>query len=457
MSYRPATLSALCALAIAGTTAGAQGSVRLQSSEPAPATAPASDSAVAAPTIAKVFTKTVSGVRPYDKRGLNTFEMPKPDISRFTGPTLDVGAAFTQQFQSLKHENTADPRLVGGQDKNKLIGIGGGFNLATANLAFNAQLAPGIVVALENYMSSRGHNEFYVKGGYLQIDASPIDVAPLHKLMEYTTLKIGHFENNYGDAHFRRTDNGQAMYNPFVGNYIVDAFTTEIGGEVYLRKGPAMLMGGLTSGEVKGAVATPEKRGWARYGKLALDKQFSSDFRGRISGSLYKADRSLNQTIFSGDRAGSRYYDVVVDSVGRDRWSGTLQPGFRSAVQAVQINPFVKFKGLEVFGLIEQGEGRAANETTNRKLTQKAADVVYRFAGDQLYVGGRYNTATMRLANMASDVGADRQAFAAGWFISPLVLLKAEYVDQKYNDFPSTDRRAGAKFKGMVFEGVVAF
>ena len=28
------------------------------------------------------------------------------------------------------------------------------------------------------------------------------------------------------------------MYNPFVGNYILDAFTTEVGGELYLRAGP---------------------------------------------------------------------------------------------------------------------------------------------------------------------------------------------------------------------------
>ena len=53
--------------------------------------------------------------------------------------------------------------------------------------------------------------------------------------MKYVTLRVGHFEINYGDAHFRRTDNGNAMYNPLVGNYILDAFTTEIGGEAYLR------------------------------------------------------------------------------------------------------------------------------------------------------------------------------------------------------------------------------
>ena len=420
------------------------------------APAPRSDS-TAQPSVLNVFRKTVQGVRPYDARGINMFETPKPNTETFTGPTLDLGAAFTQAFQSLKHENTAAPRLVGGKDQNELIPIGAGLPLASANLVVNAQLTRGVIVSLENYLASRGHEQFYVKGGYLQIDASPIDFAPLHRLMQFTTVKVGMFENNFGDSHFRRSDAGQAMYNPFVGNYIVDPFTTEAGAEVYLRRGSAFVMGAVTSGEMRGAVATPEGRGWARYGKVGVDKQVNRDLRVRLTGSLYKADKSLNQTIYSGDRPGSRYYDVLVDSVGRDRWSGSIQPGFRNNVQAVQINPFVKFRGLELFGSIDRGQGRAATETTERKLSQEAVDVVYRFAGDRLYVGGRYNSATMRLQGMAQDVGADRQAIAAGWQISPLILLKGEYVTQMYLDFPTTDRRSGGKFSGFVMEGVVAF
>ena len=329
--------------------------------------------------------------------------------------------------------------------------------MASANLILNAQVANGIVVSVENYLASRGHEQFYVKGGYLQIDASPINIEPLNALMKYTTVKVGMFENNFGDSHFRRSDAGQAMYNPFVGNYIVDAFTTEAGGEVYLRNGSVFLMGAVTTGEMRGTVATPEGRGWARYGKAGFDRQVNRDLRVRLTGSLYRADRSLNQTIYSGDRPGSRYYDVLVDSIGRDRWSGSIQPGFRNNVTAIQINPFVKFQGLEIFGSIDRGTGKAATETEYRQLHQTAVDVVYRFAGDQLYIGGRYNTATMGLQGIANDVGADRQAAAAGWYITPLVLIKAEFVNQKYRDFPSTDRRSGGKFKGLMFEGVVAF
>src|SRR5690606_40691350 len=55
------------------------------------------------------------------------------------------------------------------------------------------------------------------------------------RIFEYVTLKVGHMEINYGDAHFRRSDNGNAFYNPFIENHILDAFTTEIGGELYVR------------------------------------------------------------------------------------------------------------------------------------------------------------------------------------------------------------------------------
>ena len=430
-------------------------------SSPQSAAASASDSSLPAMAIQKVFLKNVRGVRAYDQRGVNVFEAPKVS-GAFAGPTIDIGAAFSQSYQSLKHSNAAAPRIVAGKDQNLLIPIGAGLPLASANLVLNAQLASGVVVSLENYLAARGHEQFYVKGGFLQIDESPINVAPLNALMKYVTLKIGMFENNFGDTHFRRSDAGQAIYNPFVGNYIVDPFTTEAGAEVYVRSGSWMAMGAVTSGEMRGSVATPEKRGWARYGKVGFDRQLNSDLRVRLTGSLYKADRSLNQTIYSGDRPGSRYYDVLVDSVGRDRWSGTIQPGFRTKVQAVQINPFVKFRGLEFFGTIDEGKGQAATETSARKLSQRAADLLYRFADDRLYIGGRYNTARMRLANSTGitytgDVGADRSAFAAGWYVTPLLLLKAEYVNQKYVDFPTSDRRSGGKFSGLMMEGVVAF
>ena len=88
---------------------------------------------------------------------------------------------------------------------------------------------------MTTYSSARHHNETWVKDGYLLVDASPIDWKPLNDIMKYVTIRAGQFEINYGDAHFRRTDNGNSIRNALVGNYIMDAFTTEVGGEVYAR------------------------------------------------------------------------------------------------------------------------------------------------------------------------------------------------------------------------------
>lgn len=403
-------------------------------------------------------TSAQKNLRPRDKRGLNVFEAPKANEPNFRGVRLDIGAAFTQQFQMLEHSNTADPKIVDGVDQNQLADIGPGFNLATANLYLNARLAPGIRVAVESYMSSRHHSEFWVKGGYLQIDESPIDLPLLNTIMDYVTLKVGHFEINYGDAHFRRTDNGNALYNPFVGNYILDAFTTEIGAEAYVRTGPWLAMLGMTNGEIKGAITNPDERAPSFIGKVGYDNELLDGLRVRLTGSLYTTKKSSSNTLYSGDRAGSRYYNVMDNAASTDFRNGRVNPGLTDKVTAWQINPFVKLGGLELFGVVEKASGRTKAESEEREWTQYAGDVVYRFLQDEnAYLGARYNIVRGELAGVANAVEAKRVQIGAGWFVTPNVLLKAEYVRQTYNDFPTTDIRSGGKFDGFMIEGVVAF
>ena len=200
---------------------------------------------------------TIQYYRAVDQRGINVFETTKTPGVEYTGFKLDINAAFTSQVQDLSHSNTAVPVMSSGVNTNQLSNIGFGFNNSTANLYLNAQLAPGIRVALTSYLSSRHHNETWVKDGYIQIDESPIDLVPLKMLFNIATVRVGHMEINYGDAHFRRSDNGNAIYNPFVGNYIMDAFTTEIGGEVYLKTSNVIAMGAMTGGEMRGTVTNP--------------------------------------------------------------------------------------------------------------------------------------------------------------------------------------------------------
>jgi hypothetical protein len=405
--------------------------------------------------------QTIQYMRAQDKRGLNVFETSKDPGVEFTGFKLDFNAAFTSQVQNLEHETTAIPVMNNGVNANQLANIGFGFNNSAANLSLNAQLAPGVRVTLTSYLSSRHHNETWVKDGYIQIDQSPIDWAPAKMLFEIMTLRVGHMEINYGDAHFRRSDNGNALYNPFVGNYIMDAFTTEIGGEAYLKLGSAIAMAAITGGEIRGTVLTPEQRGPAFIGKLGVDHQVNTDLRVRLTGSLYKTEKALSNTLYGGDRAGSRYFWVMENTAATESanaTSGYINPGFKNEVTAMVVNPFVKFRGAEVFGVIERAEGRAAAETTNRKWNHYAVDAVYRFLADEkLFVGARYNRAEGALAGIAGDVGADRYQVAAGWFILPGLLAKGEYVSQKYFGYPATNVRNGGRFNGFMVEGVVAF
>ena len=458
------SLFALTAAALIGaTSAGAQTVVAL--AETTPDTTAAATDTTAAPAATKKAALmkqiTMQYYRPVDQRGINLFEAPKEAGAPWTGFKLDFGAAFAQQYQGLSHENTAvlDPD-GDGVSQNRLATVGQGFNLATANLYVNAQLAPGIRVALATYLSSRHHNETWVKDGYLLVDGSPIDHPALNKLMEYVTIRAGHFEVNYGDGHFRRSDNGNAMYNPFVGNLILDAFTTEIGGEVYVRSNGFMGMVGITDGVNKGDVTNPQRRRPAYYGKAGFDRQLSDDVRFRLMGSFYSVSKTPSATLFAGDRAGSRYYSVLentTSSTSTNYSSGLLNPGFGNKLIAYQINPFVKVGDVEFFGVIEQAEGKRLTESENRQWSQYAIDGIYRLLDDQLYVGARYNTVKGELQGVVPEVGADRTALAAGWFLTPSILLKGEYVKQKYNDFPTTDIRNGGKFDGFVVEGVVAF
>ena len=399
--------------------------------------------------------------RPLDKRGLNVFETTKEPGVAFTGFKLDVGAAFTSQVQNLSHSTTAAPNIVNGVNANQLQNIGFGFNNSTANAVLHAQLAPGIRVQLTSYLSSRHHNETWVKDGYIQMDQSPIDLAPLKMLFEIATVRVGHMEINYGDAHFRRSDNGNAVYNPFVGNYLMDAFTTEIGGEVYLKLNGLIAMGAVTGGEIRGTVVTPEQRGPALIGKLGIDRQLNSDLRVRLTGSMYRANRAMSNTLYGGDRAGSRYYWVMENTTATESanfTSGAINPGFRNKVQAFQMNPFVKYRGLEIFGVLERAEGKATADPSERVWKQYAVDTVYRFMPDEsLFLGVRYNKATGELAGITGNVGANRWQVGGGWFITPHILAKAEYVNQEYFGYPASNVRNGGKFNGLMLEGVIAF
>ena len=406
--------------------------------------------------------------RPYDQRGLHVFETGKTDTVKYDGQIVRIGGAFTQQFQSLTHSNEATPNIVtdvNGQpvNLNQLKPLSPGFNLAEANLNIDAQLMDGVRLNMVLYLSTRHHTDTWVKGGYIQFDKLPfLHSAFFDNIMKHATIKVGHMEINYGDQHFRRTDAGSAIYNPFVGNYIMDAFTTEIGGEIYGFTNNGLFgMLSVTNGEIKGNVNAPHQMAPSIIGKIGYDKQLNTDLRVRLSGSIYTTNKSASNTLFGGDRGGSRFYMVMENTQATtdgNAFSGRLNPGFRNKVTSMCVNPFIKYKGLEFFGTYEQAKGSASNETKERTVTQMAGELVYRFLKEEkLFVGARYNVVSGALSQGVDNESIDRIEVSAGWFLNRNILLKGEYVTQNYNDFNPNNIDYKGNFHGLMVEAVVGF
>src|SRR5215813_1241116 len=221
------------------------------------------------------------------------------------------------------------------------------------------------------------------------------------------------------------------------------------------------MMVGVASVKVHGQVTTPEKRSASVLGKLGFDKKLGDDIRVRLTGSFYANNASASNTLFTGDRGGSAYYDVLENTASTETanaWSGQVRPGFGNKVNAEVINPFIKIGGAEFFGSFETATGGASTEPNLRTLHQNVYEGLYRFANDQFYLGGRYNTLKgQMIARSGDDQSVSRYQLGGGWFVTPNILAKVEYVNQKYDDFPVTDIRNGGRFNGFMIQGVVAF
>jgi hypothetical protein len=426
--------------------------------------------------------------RPNDKAGVTMFETSKADTAKFSGMTVKIGGSFTQDYQMLSSSNAAPFKAISKADSNtnanKLVDLTNGFNLAMANLTLDAQLDDGVRANVTMYLSSRHHSEAWVKSGYFQIDKMPFfNSEALDDIMKSFTIKVGHVEVDYGDAHYRRTDGGNTMYNPFVENYIVDAFATEVGAEIYyhpLNNG-IIAMVGVTNGMLNPTVVaattvdsvTKEKNVYnpAFHAKLGYDKQITDDIRVRLTGSLYNVSSTSRNTLYGGDRTGSHYFLVLEpEKVIKDgktsavsstdnSTSGRFNPSFSDELTSIMINPYINVMGVELFGTYEIANGRNANEVNKRKMTQIAADLLYRFGPTKnFWVGGRYNTVKSEMPGATVlEVGIDRITASAGWFVTPNVMMKLEYVTQKYKDFPVNDIRNGGKFDGLVISAALGF
>jgi hypothetical protein len=425
--------------------------------------------------------------RPNNKDGINVFETSKKDTVLFKGLRVKVGGGFEFDYQMLRDQNTAIPvtKTVGTTtgNVNNLTSLIDGFDLPMANLNLDIQLADGMRLNLTSYLASRHHEETWVKGGYLQIDKLPfLHSQIVDNIMKSVTVVVGQYDVDYGDQHFRRSDGGNVIYNPFIENYIMDEFATEMGMHVYYKCQSTGLfaMGGITNGELDETVLQSTKTDAetgllntyapAFIGKLGFDKQLTPDFRLRISGSFYTVKSANSETLFGGDRTGSHYFGVMSNPTTAagttlsnandyNAFSGRLNPGFSDELHTYMGNLFLKYKGLEFFGTVENAMGRSIGETSLRGAAQYAGDVIYRFPAntENFYVGYRYDTVTATILNNSASVTVDRSAAALGWFMTKNIMMKGEYVNQQYKNYDPTNILNGGKFNGFMVEAAIGF
>jgi len=261
------------------------------------------------------------------------------------------------------------------------------------------------------------------------------------------------------------------MNNPFVGNLIMDAFTTAPAAEFLFRSNGWIGLAAVSGGSLKPELVkfypnngdpyyeeynTADEL--AYYWKGGYDKQVNDDIRLRATISGYHNAKHHSGSLYSGDRAGSRYYLVMVPQTNAATdvdpaskfTTGRWGPGSSSEMNAYMVNLFASYKGLELFGTYETNSGKTAAKV-DFEYDQYAIEALYRFGAEKsFYVGGRYNS-----VSNGDDLSIDRIQLGTGWFMTRNVMAKVEYVDQTYNDFPNFGDDAG--FKGFMVETAISF
>ena len=432
-------------------------------------------------------------LRPTDQTGVNVFETPKTDI-QFTGPKVEFGGAISMPYIALKQSNAVvntDP----GVNSQALFKNTPNFALSMANLYINSYLADGITLNVTLYLASKNHNETWVKGGYVQFDKIPfIKLDLLDNIMKYTTIKVGQMDVNYGDAHFRRSDGGNGMYNAFMENYIMDEFATEIGAEADVNINGLIGTVAVTDGELNPNLAAIDTtlaanrysngvRNPSFIAKLGFDKQLTDKFRARLTGSVYTTAGSGSNTLFGGDRTGSNYSAVLYNAAPgtTTAFNGRFNPNLADRVTALMGNLFLKYNlmdalSVESFTTLEGANGAKASEATDRKASQFATDLIFRFGkSENFFLGARYNTVSADVpaagkvsavapqtigqdAVPAYEQGINRLAISGGWYVTKNIMAKVEYANQKYTGVPNVNYILnGAEFHGLSAEAVIAF
>ena len=412
------------------------------------------------------------------------FELPK-DTSAFDKVEFDFKADLTFNYQMLDQSFQQGPVYKWWENPPGMAmdpqetELQNGLVLPTANLDIHAKVLSGFNVKLQTMLSSHNHHETFVKGGEVTIDNLDfISDGFGSAFMDYATIRIGVNDINFGDAHYRRTDNAAVFKNPFVHNMGVESYI-QAGFLETLYRIPAVdmfVMGGITNQQVD--PSDVEKSEFsstvpAFYGKVGYDSQLNDAFRLRLSQSLYYSAGNGNNQLYNGDKAGT-VSDKVFNYEGMQEWDKAFGSSWNAMdgyydLTVSMTNVFLKYNNTEVFGLLEFADSSESLDTDwssgspvvaliekDMKLAHYSIDVVQRFYGDKFYVGARYESATTEKEGDPTNDELTQYQLGAGWFISKNAIAKLEYISQERENMEEyVDGKA--KFDGFMFSTALTF
>ncbi|HEX6086685.1 MAG TPA: hypothetical protein VF266_19295 [Thermoanaerobaculia bacterium] len=342
--------------------------------------------------------------------------------------------------QALDHKNVFNTK------GEALPKVSPGFQNAFGDLGFIAKFGKNqeIEVVFDMYLSSRNHpSQTYGNEGYIIMRGVPENLQSLkflEPILKRVDVKAGHMLVDFGDTAQHRTNNAIAQKNPLVGNFVIDPNIVSIGMQASSKEnGRYGWLVGVSNG------TTTEDwnvgRGFAYNGKLI----FYPVKAVRTSLSYIASDQSDNATkaaggsamqMFTGNRSGERYAGIM----GGGQAPGGVFPQAGEKFSAAQFDvTFDNGSPLKLYGHYGMTQDKDINGiaagTPEEKWTYFAGDVVYKIT-PALYAAARYsNASTAMLAGAASNGVVDRYQVGGGLWLTKNLLVKLEYVNQKYDGF----------------------
>jgi hypothetical protein len=365
--------------------------------------------------------------------------------------------------QALDHKNVFNAK------GEALAKIEPGFQNAFGDLGFIGKFGKNqeIEIVFDLYLSSRNHpSTTYGNEGYIILRGVPENLQSLkflEPILKKVDIKAGHMLVDFGDAAQHRSNNAIVQKNPLIGNFVIDPNIVSIGMQASSK--PGSKFGWLVG--VSNGTTTEDwsvGRGIAYNGKLIF-----MPLEGlRTSVSYIGTDQSDNPTkagggsqmqMFTGNRSGERYAGVL----GGGQAPGNVFPQAGEKFSATQFdvtwetNLPVKFYGH--YGITQDqdinGSAAGAPEET---WNYYAADVKYEIT-PALYAAARYSAATTSMLNgTASNGQVDRIQIGGGFWLTKNLLMKMEYVQQKYSGFAAGEivNNGIQAWRDPEFSGVVS-